>query len=149
MRCRERSFHLQTRLNPSDTNEMDVLPKGTMLGVKLLRGVDSSVDPDGSAYHGEVVDSVSAGSKVVVHSELEVNRILVLLRSKNHPEGFRYELLVTSLRDHEKTYDLTASLNPSFFETVAAAVPVSRIAAQKEPRTGDAGPVNASSSLNN
>jgi len=27
---------------------------------------------------------------------------LVLLRSKNHPEGFRYELLVTELTDHEQ-----------------------------------------------
>jgi hypothetical protein len=45
----------------------------------------------------------------------------VLLRSRNHPEGFRYELLVTSLTDHEKTYDVTASLNPSFFDAGAPA----------------------------
>ena len=42
-------------------------------------------------------------SKVIVHSESEVRGILVLLRSKNHPEGFRYELLVTSVTDHAKT----------------------------------------------
>jgi hypothetical protein len=140
------TFHLQTRLNPADGNEMDVLPKGTVLRVKVLKGVDSSVDADGSAFHGMVVDSVSAGSKIVVHSESEVSGILVLLRSRSHPEGFRYELLVTSLTDHEKTYDLTASLNPSFFETVAGA-PVSKTEAQKEPRTGDANPANAPSPL--
>jgi hypothetical protein len=141
-------FYLQTRLNPADGNEMDVLPKGTVLRVKLLKGVDSSVDPDGSAFHGVVVDSVSAGSKVVVHSESEVSGILVLLRSRNHPEGFRYELLITSLTDHEKTYDLTASLNPSFFETVAAA-PIRKTEAQKEPRTGDTGAANQFSPLHN
>jgi hypothetical protein len=40
-----------------------------------------------------------------------------LLRSRNHPEGFRYELLITSLNDRGKNYDLTASLNSSFRET--------------------------------
>jgi hypothetical protein len=36
------------------------------------------------------------------------------LRSKTHPDGFRYEVLVTGVTDHGKSYDLTASLNPSF-----------------------------------
>jgi len=39
------AFHLQTRLNPADRNEMDVLPRGTVIRVKLLSGVDSSIDP--------------------------------------------------------------------------------------------------------
>ena len=120
------AFHVQTRLNPAERNEMDVLPKGTVIHVKLLNGVDSSVDRDGSEFRGEIVDSVSAGSKVIVHPESAVRGILVLLRSKNHPEGFRYELVVTSLTDHAKTYDLTASLNPSFFDAGPPAPPISR-----------------------
>jgi hypothetical protein len=133
------TFHLQTRLNPPDRNEMDVLPRGTAIRVKLLNGVDSSVDRDGSEFRGEVVDSVSAGDKIIVHSESEVRGILVLLRSKNHPEGFRYELLVTSLTDHEKTYDVTASLNPSFFDAGAPAPANSKAEAPREPKADEAG----------
>lgn len=143
------TFHLQTRLNPADRNEMDVLPKGTVIRVKMLNGVDSSIDRDGSEFHGNVVDSVSAGSKIIVHSESEVRGILVLLRSKSHPEGFRYELLVTSLTDHAKTYDLTASLNPSFFDAGTPAPPISKADAQREPRTNDAGAANLPSPLQN
>jgi hypothetical protein len=143
------TFHVQTRLNPTDRNEMDVLPRGTMIRVKMLNGVDSSVDRDGSVFHGEVVESVSAGSKVIVHSESEVRGILVLLRSKNHPEGFRYELLVTSVTDHAKTYDLTASLNPSFFDAGAPAPPSSKAEAQRDPSTKDAGPANLPAPLRN
>jgi hypothetical protein len=145
------AFHVQTRLNPADRNEMDVLPKGTVIHVKMLNGVDSSVDRDGSEFHGEIVDSVSAGSKVIVHSESEVRGILVLLRSKNHPEGFRYELLVTSLTDHAKTYDLTASLNPSFFDAGPPAPAISRTdpQTQREPRTNDVSSANSPASLHN
>jgi len=120
------TFHLQTRLNPSARNEMDGLPRGTVIRVKMLNRVDSSVDRDGSVFHGEVVDSVSDGNKVIVHRESEVRGMLVLLRSKNHPEGFRYELLLTSLTDHAKTYNMTASLNPSFFDSGAPPAPTSK-----------------------
>jgi len=143
------TFHLQTRLNPVDRNETDVLPKGTVIRVKLLNGVDSRVDRDGSEFHGEVVESVSAGSKVIVHPESEVRGILVLLRSKNHPDGFRYELLVTSVTDHAKTYDLTASLNPSFFDGEAPTVPVAKAEAQRDSRTDDVGTGNLPLPLHN
>lgn len=143
------TFHLQTRLNPADRNEMDVLPKGTVIRVKMLSGIDSSVDRDGSEFHGELVDSVWAGSKVVVHSEAEVRGILVLLRSRSHPEGFRYELLVTSLTDHAKTYDVTASLNASFFDAGAAVAPVSKAGAQHDPRTNEAGSSSLQSPVHN
>jgi hypothetical protein len=133
------TFHLQTRLNPRARNEMDGLPRGTVIRVKMLNGVDSSVDRDGSEFHGEVVDSVSAGSKVIVHRDSEVRGMLVLLRSKNHPEGFRYELLVTSLTDHAKTYDLTASLNPSFFDATAATSPDPQGEPQHVPSTNETG----------
>ena len=81
------TFHLQTRMNPADPNEMDELPRGTEIRVKMLSGVDSSVDRDGSVFHGEVVEPVYAGNKVIVHQDSEVRGILVLLRSRNHPEG--------------------------------------------------------------
>ena len=143
------TFHLQTRLNPTDRNEMDVLPRGTVIRVKMLNGVDSGVDRDGSEFHGEVVDSVSAGSKVIVHSESEVRGILVLLRSKNHPDGFRYELLVTRLTDHDKTYDLTASLNPSFFDAGAPAPASSKAEAQRDTSINNAGSANLAAPLHN
>ena len=143
------TFHMQTRLNPSERNEMDILPKGTVIRVKMLKKVDSSVDRDGSEFHGEVVESVSAGSKVIVHSESEARGILVLLRSKNHPEGFRYELLVTSVTDHAKTYDLTASLSPSFFDAEAPTVPVAKAEAQRDSRTNDVGTGNLPLPLHN
>ena len=44
----------------------------------------------------------------------------MLLGSRNHPDGFRYELLITSFDVNEKSYELTASLNPSFFDSVGA-----------------------------
>jgi len=143
------TFHLQTRLNPTDRNEMDVLPRGTVIRVKMLSGVDSSVDRDGSEFHGEVVDSVSAGNKVIVHSESEVRGILVLLRSKNHPDGFRYELLVTRLTDHAKTYDLTASLNPSFLDASAPAPASSKAEAHGDPSINNAGSANLPAPLHN
>jgi hypothetical protein len=107
-------FHLQTRLSPGAGNETDILPKGTLLKVKLLNTVDSNVDRDGSEFRGEVVASVLSGNEIVLHSESEVRGLLALLRSKSHPEGFRYELLITRISDHGKSYDLTASLSPSF-----------------------------------
>lgn len=142
------TFHLQTRLNPTERNDIDILPRGTEIRVKMLSGVDSNVDRDGSEFHGEVVESVSAGRRVVVHPESEVRGILVLLRSRNHPEGFRYELLVTSLKDHAKTYDLTASLNPSFLD--ASAPPAaSRAAEPMDRKASDASGANLGAPLHN
>jgi len=143
------TFHLQTRLNPTDRNEIDVLPRGTVIRVKMLSGVDSSVDRDGSEFHGEVVDSVSAESEVIVHAESEVRGILVLLRSTNHPEGFRYELFVTSVTDHAKTYDLAASLNSSFYDSAAPAPQISKTEAQRDPNTKTSGPANLTAPLHN
>jgi hypothetical protein len=112
------TFFLQTRLNPGSGNEMDVLPRGTVLKVKMLDGIDSAVDRDGSQFRGEVVSPVMSGNEMVLHSDAEVRGLLALLRSRNHPEGFRYELLITKVSDHGRSYDLTASLNASFADTV-------------------------------
>jgi hypothetical protein len=111
------TFHLQTRLNPGTGNDVDDLPSGTMLRVKILDSIDSAVDRDGSEFRGVVVSPVIAGKVTVLHENSEVRGIFALLRSRNHPEGFRYELLITGVNDRGKNYDLTASLNTSFRET--------------------------------
>jgi hypothetical protein len=109
-------FHLQTRLHPTDGDALDALPKGTVLQVRILDSIDSSVDHDGAEFHGSIVAPVVSAGDVIVHPEAEVRGLLVLLRSRIHPDGFRYELLVTGLTDHGKPYDLTASRNPSFVD---------------------------------
>jgi hypothetical protein len=127
------TFHMQTRLKPSSGNEMDSVPKGTVLHVKMLDSIDSRVDRDGTPFRGSVVAAVVSGDETVVHSEAEVHGLLALLRSRNHPEGFRFELMLTGVTDHGKTYDLTASLSPSLFESTGspASVPTSPDSADK------------------
>ena len=107
-------FHLQTRFNPGLENETDLLPKGTLLRVKLLSTVDSDTARDGSEIRGVVTEALLSGDKVVVHSAAEACVLFVVLRSRTHPQGFRYELLVTKVIDHGKALDLTASLGTSF-----------------------------------
>jgi hypothetical protein len=109
-------FHLQTRLHPTAADALDALPKGTILEVKMLDSIDSSADSDGTQFRGSLTAPLLLEGEVIVPSEAEVRGLLVLLRSRTHPEGFRYELLVTGLTDHGKSYDLTASLNPSFLD---------------------------------
>jgi hypothetical protein len=108
------TFHIQTRLHPDSDDEMDRLPQGTVLRVRLLSPIDSSVDRDGTEIRGVIASSVLSGDKVIVRADSEVRGLLALLRSKDHPEGFRYELLITSLMDHGKSYNLTAALNSLF-----------------------------------
>jgi hypothetical protein len=105
-------FHLQTRLN-SNSGALDNLPRGTVLAVRVLDSIDSDVNRDGTEFRGTIVSAIASGNEIVVHSEAEVRGLLVLLRSKSHPDGFRYELLITGLTDHGKTFEITASLNPS------------------------------------
>ena len=112
-------FHLQTRLNPTSGDALDALPKGTVLEVRMLDSIDSDTDRDGAEFQGTLAVPLVLGGEVIIRSEAEVRGLLVLLRSKTHPEGFRYELLVTGLTDRGKSYDLTASLNPSFVDPAA------------------------------
>jgi len=121
-------FHLQTRLNPTAGDTFDSFPKGTVLEVRMLDSIDSAVDHDGAEFHGSLAAPLVLGGEVIIHSESEVRGLLALLRSKSHPEGFRYELLVTGLTDHGKSYDLTASLNPSFLDPAAQPAPDSKSA---------------------
>src|SRR5216683_8247819 len=122
-------FHLQTRLDPAAADPLDALPKGTVLEVRMLDSVDSATDRDGAEFHGTLAAPLALGGEVIIRSEAEVRGLLVLLRSKSHPEGFRYELLVTGLTDRGKSYDLTASLNPSFVD------PAAQPAADSKPGT--------------
>ena len=112
------TFHVQARLNPG-AGESDSLPKGATLNVRLLAAVDSAVNEDGSPFHGELVAPVfdADGKTVLVPAHAQAEGILVLLRSRNHPDGFRYELLLIRITDHGRELDLTASLNPSLTDT--------------------------------
>jgi hypothetical protein len=113
------TFHLQSRLNPTAQNELDSLPRGTTLQVRILEAIDSDVNKDGSEFHGVVVSALVSGTDVVVHPDAEVRGLLALLRTVSHPRGFRYELLITGLTDHGKSVPLTASLNRSFADSNA------------------------------
>ena len=113
------TFYLHARLNPSNGDAVDALPKGSLLRVKMLDSIDSNFDRDGTEFHGSVVSALASEGNVVIHPDAEVRGILALLRSRNHPEGFRYELLITALKDHGRSYALTASLNPSFSDPSA------------------------------
>ncbi|MGC1485890.1 MAG: hypothetical protein WA789_19015 [Candidatus Acidiferrum sp.] len=126
------AFHLQTRLRHSTADPLDLLPQGTVLHVRILNSIDSGVDRDGTEFRGSVVSNLGIGANVVIHSDAEVQGLLVLLRSRNHPAGFRYELLLTELTDHGKSYPLTASLYPSFFDSGSQPAPVAKVEA-KEP----------------
>ncbi len=109
-------FHLQTRLHPTAGDALGTLPKGTILQVKMLDSLDSGVDRDGTEFHGSLAAPVVISGEVVIRAEAEVRGLLVLLRSRTHPDGFRYELLIIGITDHGKSHDLTASLNPSFLD---------------------------------
>jgi hypothetical protein len=109
-------FHLQARLNPTGGDALDALPKGTILQVRMLDAIDSATNPDATEFHGTLAAPLVSRGQVIVRTEAEVRGLLVLLRSRSHPDGFRYELLMTSLTDHGKSYNLTASLNPSFVD---------------------------------
>jgi len=110
------TFYLQTRLNRADTNAVDLLPKGTQLNIKILDPIDSATTRDGSEFRGIVASQVVSLDGVVIHADAEVKGLFAVLRSKNHPEGFRYELLITEITDAGKSIRLTASLNESFFD---------------------------------
>jgi hypothetical protein len=103
-------FHLQTRLDSAAGNLVDALPKGALLQVKMLDSIDSTVSQDGAEFRGLLMSSMKSRGEVVVHSGAEVSGIFALLRSRRHPEGFRYELLLTGVKDHGKYHALTASL---------------------------------------
>jgi hypothetical protein len=113
------NFQLQSRLSPSATDPADALPAGTTLRIKLLNAIDSRVDQDGSAFQGVLVSPLEQNNHVVLGANAEVHGLFALLRSRQHPDGFRYELLVTNVVDGGRSYVVTASLDSSLFEPTA------------------------------
>jgi hypothetical protein len=111
------TFHVQSRLRSSGGDALDPLPPGTPLRVKLADAIDSTKDRDGSPFRGTLVAQIAAGG-AVIHEDAEVRGILVLLRSKSHPDGFRYELMVTDVSEEGQAHPLTASLSQSLFESI-------------------------------
>lgn len=125
------NFQLQSRLSPSATDPADALPAGTTLRIKLLNAIDSRVDQDGSEFQGLLVSPLEENDHVIVGANAEVHGLFALLRSRQHPEGFRYELLVTNVVDAGRSYVVTASLDSSLFEpSVRRAVPTQTSATQ-------------------
>lgn len=131
------TFYLHARLNPTSGDGVDGLPKGTLLRVKMLDPIDSAVNVDGTEFHGTVVSGLTSSGELVIRPGSEVKGIMALLRSSSHPEGFRYELLITRLTDHGKSYALTASLAPTLADSQAAST--SRPDAKDSPKSSDAG----------
>ena len=125
------TFHILTRLDSSNTNAADLLPKGTQIAIKVLDPIDSASTRDGSEFHGLVTSQVLSPDGVVIRSGAEVKGLFVLLRSKNHPDGFRYELLITEIIDGGKSFRLSASLNTSFVDVPAQ----SDVSKTSEPAT--------------
>lgn len=134
------TFYLHARLNPTQGDSIEGLPKGTLLRVKMLDSVDSAVNADGSEFHGIVMSGLTSSGEVVIHAGSEVRGILALLRSRNHPEGFRYELLITDLTDGGKSYSLTASLSPSLADSGAAST--AKPAPKANSKSSESGPTH-------
>ena len=131
------TFYLHARLNPTSGDSLDGLPKGTLLRVKMLDSIDSAVNADGAEFRGTVVSGLTSSGELVIHPESEVKGILALLRSRSHPEGFRYELLITSLTDHGRSYALTASLTSSLADSRVASN--SKADAKDKPKSSESG----------
>ncbi|HEV2314484.1 MAG TPA: hypothetical protein VGR94_04190 [Candidatus Acidoferrales bacterium] len=111
------NFQLQTRLKASNSDAMDEFPAGTVVRVKMLETIDSTRDADGTPFRGVLVSSLASGTEIVAHTDAAVTGMLVLLRSREHPEGFRYVLLVTRISDGGKSYPVTASLSSSLYDS--------------------------------
>ncbi|MHB8411589.1 MAG: hypothetical protein ACYDDI_06535 [Candidatus Acidiferrales bacterium] len=110
------TFQLQTRLKASTTDAMDEFPPGTRMRVKVLDPIDSMREADGTPFQGTLMAPLVSGGHVVAHSDAGVSGMLVLLRSREHPQGFRYELLITEISDGAKRYPVTASLSRSLYD---------------------------------
>ena len=119
------TFHVQSRLQTEANDPLAVIRQGTPLHVRLLDGIDSAQDRDGASFRGTLVSSIGSG-KAAIRADARVHGILVLLRSRSHPNGFRYELMVTSITANGRSHPLSASMSPSLFETaVVSAFPAS------------------------
>jgi hypothetical protein len=117
------SFRLQTRLQTSSEDMMNSLPSGTVLQIKMLASAQRDADADGAPFRGTVVSPISYGGQVLIHSAATVEGIQILLRNRAHPDGFRYELLITDLTDQGQSYTITAFFDPALTEEDGARSP--------------------------
>jgi hypothetical protein len=117
------TFHLQTRLRASASDPLNNLPSGTLLQVKMLDTMQRTADADGVPFRGSVVSPLVVNGQVIIHPDAVVQGLQILLRNRNHPEGFRYELLITGLVDQGQSYTITASFDPPFTEANGAPLP--------------------------
>ncbi len=99
--------------------------------VKILDKIDSRVDQDGSAFQGVLVAPLEQNDHVILAANAQVNGLFALLRSRQHPEGFKYELLVTNVVDGGRSYVVTASLDQSLFEPTATQTSAQASAGQR------------------
>jgi hypothetical protein len=108
------TFRLQTRLKADAGDVLNDFPADATLQVKMLSSTGPAANPDGISFQGIVMLPLSVAGNVVIHPGALVNGLQILLRNKNHPEGFRYELLITGLVDQGESHTVTA-----FFDTPA------------------------------
>ena len=98
---------------------------------------NSDVTRDGAQFRGVVVAPVVSKDEVVIHADAAVRGLFALLRSRNHPDGFRYELLITGIADGGKLFQLTASLNPSFQDPSAQTADGPNAKSSEDPAATD------------
>jgi hypothetical protein len=120
------TFHLQTRLRTVAGDPLNDVPAGTLLQVRMLDSGDAAANADGVPFRGSVVSPLILAGQVIVHADAEVLGLQILLRNRNHPEGVRYELLITSLVDHGESYTITASFDPTPSDGMTTSLPVSK-----------------------
>src|SRR5205807_7820153 len=60
------TFYLHARLNTTNGDGVDGLPKGTLLRVKMLDCIDSAVNGDGTEFHGTVVSGLASSREIVI-----------------------------------------------------------------------------------
>jgi hypothetical protein len=60
------TFHLQNRLNSVAGNQLDILPAGTVLNVRMLDSIDSTMNRDGAPFRGLVVSSLVSGNRALL-----------------------------------------------------------------------------------
>ena len=115
------NFRLQTRIQASAGDPLNTFPDGTVLPVKMLDSAHLWADADGVPFRGTVVGSLMVADHVVIHPGAEVRGLQILLRNRNHPDGFRYELLITDLIDQGEAHTITASFDPASGEAASGA----------------------------
>src|SRR5207248_9566644 len=72
------TYYLHARLNPTNGNEVDGLPKGTLLRVKMRNSIDSAVNADGTEFHRTVVSGLTWSGDLVINYRAYVRGIITL-----------------------------------------------------------------------